>query len=203
MLRVIQISLLFIYAVLIPNLANADVVGGHDRQRLSLLFLGSLSSYVRTNPITLNAKQFPARLINQEQNKAKIALFDVLVDERLLEKTVLSANIGKEQLLISQVITYQRPQGLEYVSITVGRIVVQQITQLNKLPDDELEQTQYGVVFLWRFEDPAPWVWAPALETNQDLNRFKRAMTQSQEASAIFVWKNNQWHLNQSPSFLK
>ncbi len=200
-LNAFKIDLLFILVFFIPIVGNAELVGGHERQRLSLIFLEQLNSYVNSHPVTINLEQFPVTLNDVPESQTAIALFEVLVEEGLLVKSMSASEIGQNNLLFTQTLSYERSANSEVKDFIVGQISVEQITRLTWLVDKTEPETTYEVHFTWRFKQPAPWVWAPVLSSNEGLNFLKTAMSTSKASSAQFIWQNDRWQLLNSPQF--
>jgi hypothetical protein len=197
-------NLLLIYMLLIPILGNAELVGGHDRQRLLLIFTQTLTDYLQRHPITINASQFPVSVTNIPENAEKLALFDTLTEEGWLQKTSTVADVGNKNILFTRVFTYELNRSRQDQPIIVGYVQLEQVKYLELLTPNDSGDTRYRVGFTWLFHQPSPWIWAPALNTNSELTFIKLALKTPQTADMHLVWDADQkrWSLQQWPTFL-
>ena len=186
----LQIILLFSYVLFIPVLANADIVGGHDRQRLSLQFQNLLQLHFRAFPVQVDRSIFPLTLAVVDANP----LFDVLVEEGGLTRHYRVGNVNAQRLQLTRVADYKiNPLG-DHSVFLLGQVQPIRIVSMDLLSSEDGQET-YQLTFLWRLQEAAPWIWAPALNRNQSIQQLREAVQLEQTAQAIIGWQTNGWQL--------
>lgn len=192
-MRFFKIVLLLTYLFLCLSPANAEVVGGHDRQRLSQLFFASLQEFALSSPIRINQAAFPETLA--ESDTERLMLYGVLVEEGLLKVRVFSGSLASEPEKVQRLAEFSLTKRAEEAGLLLGRVIPRQILTISPIETDPLDPQRYQVTFEWLFSEPEPWLWAPALDSNNDIQTFLRATQQVQIGTALFEAKRFDWQL--------
>lgn len=186
---------LFSAVFLFSNAGNADVVGGHDRQRLAMLFFAELENYFISNPVTIKKSNFPVTVADISVQKPRIHLYDVLSEEGWLFRQTTVTAIDEDNAVATRAFKYELTEKAQADDIVLGRLNLITIQEMNRLERSEERETGYQVSFSWLLSDPAPWIWAPILSGSQLLSEYTDAINQPKRGSAFFFWQSGKWIL--------
>jgi hypothetical protein len=186
-----KIVLLSILIVLIASIANAALIGGHDRQRLSLLFLSDLQRHFSQTPVAINPDIFP---LDQQESAQSETLFNVLVEEGVLLRSRSAENVSNESVVMRRMFHYRVNPDASHGAFVLGYVEVQAITFFKAIPGHQPEQ--YKVSFQWHFVHPAEWLWAPAFADNSRIQVLLDSINHPHIADAVFVWQDGHWQVS-------
>jgi len=196
--------LLLMLTCLFPMMGNAELIGGHDRQRLTLIYLDELSKYYQTFPIQLNIPELPI-IVHQNSPNAEqmLPLMMVLVEEGWLEseQRVVNAADKDNEIRMTRAFEFQYKPGQAEKPITYGEIKVISIKKIKDIPSSASDEAkEVEVIFEWRLFESAEWLWASALNAVADIGYLKEATEHLKTGSAIFKWQRDQWQLTKAPA---
>lgn len=192
--------LFLIFCFIWSNSGNAELVSGHDRQRLALIFLHQLEVYFKNTPVQINTAQFPVEITKDSANENRFNLYQVLAEEGWLSVTAASRPVTADgdEVSYKQVFTFSiHPDRIDQHYIPAAQIKVSQITALKLTIVDDI--TFYQVDFNWQSSELAPWFWAKSLEQLKLASILKDSLLIEQQAQAEFYWNATQWELTQAP----
>lgn len=185
---------LFLFFVFIfSNHGNAELVGGHDRQRLQLIFHSALENYFASRPMLVQVDHLPLVLEDSEQNSAIINLYQVLAEEGYLVAEASVSQTDENGLKVTRSIRYLRSTDKPAQPIQVAQISSEKIIAVKQIQPPDLNR--YQVRFSWRSAQLAPWVWANSLNANSLITMLKEANLQAKQGQAEFEWRDGAWQL--------
>ena len=184
----------FLYA----NIGNAELIGGHDRQRLSMIFSNLISQRLTNSPISISTTQFPITLVSNLANQPTINLYDVLAEEGYLTGKNRITGINDNEDLATQAIQYTLNKTDSNNRIAVCTVLFNAITSIERMHTDD-DAVQYKVSFQWQARNLAPWIWAPSLVNHPDLVKVKRSEITPSQGEATIIWQVDRWVLTLSP----
>lgn len=173
---------------------SAEIIGGYDRQRLMLHFQTTLTQYFEAHPVVVNLTGLPVELSDNSETNARY-LYDVLVEEGFLQRETRVRQLGNDESLATRVFRYRLRENRETESIAIGVVNITGLSQWDARLEPEGDETWYDVTFYWQLEDPAPWLWAPTLQSNESLRSFINAINEPATGSAAFQWLDGRWQL--------
>jgi hypothetical protein len=190
--------LVFLYS----NCGNAELIGGHDRQRLNLIFSNLLTQSFQNSPISINTATFPVTLVNTEQNIPAIRLYNVLAEEGYLNKQLTVVETSGDRDSVTQGIQFELTREVSTDRIIVCDIVLSSIKSIEQIPTED-DTVKYTVAFNWRTTNLAPWIWAPALATNKDIVKVKNSEESPSDGEATFLWQSDRWVVSELQPLFK
>jgi hypothetical protein len=186
--------IVFLYA----NVGNAELIGGHDRQRLNLIFSDLINQRLKNSPISISTAQFPITLVSNLANQPIISLYNVLAEEGYLTGKNMITGINDHQASATQAIQYTLNKTDTHNRIAVCTVLFDSITTIERMHSDD-DDVRYKVSFQWRAQNLAPWIWAPSLENNSDIAKVKRSETNPSHGEATMIWQVDRWILSLNP----
>ncbi|MDO7636256.1 MULTISPECIES: hypothetical protein [Reinekea] len=197
------VKTIWLYLVLscLAGSVSADLVGGHDRQRLTLLFLAKLDAYYQDYPLTLSLPSLPISLPSEQLDSAQwLALLTVLSEEGwLTRKQKAQKRIdNQERVLIGQVQIFSRPGASVRLALPLGMVRVIEIDTMQPLPQNN-SQPAYALRFAWQLDEAVDWLWAPALDGLSDIIRLRLASRQRQSGTVTAHWHDTDWRFDTPP----
>lgn len=191
MSKVSKIFLLLMYMFFISPFGNAELMGGHDRQRLLLIFQNALHEHFQKTPIAINAQIFPVRVVESSFYNDSYHIFNVLTEEGALTRKSRMENTSEKGVEMSRVIYFENPDGIAHPAFTLGVVDVQNITGLEDKSENSV--VSFRVEFVWQLDQPAEWIWAPDLNSDSRIQTLKLATGLQQTAHATLSFKHHNW----------
>jgi|TARA_B110000503_G_scaffold47572_1_gene77512 hypothetical protein len=180
---------------------SADIIGGHDRQRLTLFFLAKLGAYYQDYPLTLSLPTLPISLPSEQLDSAQwLALLTVLSEEGWLirEQRAQKRIDSQERVLIDQVQIFSPSGASASLGLPLGRVRVMDIEAMELLPQTD-NRPAYTLRFGWQLDESAGWLWAPALDDLPDIRRLRLASRQRQSGTVTAQWYDMNWRFDTAP----
>lgn len=187
--------LLLIVVFLYSTAANADVMGGYDRQRLSLLFTEKLHQYFDRHPLTVNLSALPV-VLPADSDSAARKLYDILAEEGWLHREVAMSQMQDNDGLAQQVLHYRRVKNRDESVIRMGQVDLLEIDEITDTLAKSNEPPSYQVSFQWQLIQPAPWLWAPTLSTVPYISALLNATREPARGQAVFTWRQQDWQIS-------
>ena len=192
---------LYIALFWLAGAASADLIGGHDRQRLGLLFLAQLDAYYRDYPLTLRLPKLPISLPSEQLDSAQwLALLTVLSEGGWLtrEQRAQKRIDKRERVIIEQVQIFSKPGTSVGLSLPLGVVRVMEIAAMEPVSQSD-NRPAYALRFTWRLDESADWLWAPALDKLPDVTRLRLASRQRQLGAVTAHWHDSKWRFVTPP----
>lgn len=198
-------TLLLIVAFLFLSFAHADIIGGHSKQRLGLIFLGSLTNYYAEQPLSIYLRELPITVFEDTPNQSPLSpLLQVLAQEDLLssEVSLQMITLDNSAQLQTRAITYFALDNGSSVRAELGEVTVLFLSEMEEVytvPNLDIQQ-RYRVRFRWSLSNEAEWIWASELNSIETIRLLRAATINSQTGIADFEFGGNQWRLSNAPN---
>jgi hypothetical protein len=199
-MRIFKNFLILLIVFIYSNIGNAELIGGHDRQRLNLLFSDLITQRLSQSPISISTTQFPLTLVSKIENQPMIDLYNVLVEEGYLASEKTIAEINDSQISATQAFRYTVSKTDINDRISVCSVLFDGIISIERLASED-SAVRYQVAYQWQARNLAPWLWAPKLINNADLAQIRRSETVPSQGEAILTWDVDNWALALKPLF--
>lgn len=194
--------LLLMSIFIFSSQGSAEIIGGYDRQRLLLQFQSILVRYYQAHPVTVNLQALPLEIDDQSDSDAR-RLYDVLTEEGYLQREIAVRGFEGDESIVSRVFRYQVRENRMSDAIVMGVVQVTSLEQWQSRIEPDSDHTEYEVSFRWLLTEPAPWLWAPSLQTNAYLTSLIQTIETPATGTARFRWMNEHWQLVESSAFVK
>ncbi|MFT4675210.1 MAG: hypothetical protein ACI9RY_000181 [Reinekea sp.] len=184
---------------------SADLIGGHDRQRLTLMFLAKLDAYYQDYPLTLSLPDLPISLPSDDLDSGQwLALLTVLSEEGLLtrEQRAQKRIDSQERVLIGQVQIFTQPDASVNLSLPLGVVRVMEVEVMEPVLQAD-NSPAYALRFAWQLDEPAHWLWSPALNDLPDIIRLRLASGRRQSGTVTAHWEDMNWRFDTPPQLRK
>ncbi|WP_132701320.1 hypothetical protein [Reinekea marinisedimentorum] len=185
--------------------ANAEMIGGHERQRLVLHLTELLHRHYEFNLLQLYLPELPVEVVTDSPDQRTLyALLTTLAEENIVVEQKKSAKqvIDSGRHLIAAVSEFSAPNNSSVERVAYGRVVIDSVDSMQTLKQEGSAETRVEIQFLWHLVSPAEWLWAPRLNSIPEIRYLRESTAASMKGSAIFIWQEQkaQWLLEASPN---
>ncbi len=178
--------------------ARAELIGGHEKQRLMLLLSEMLEEYYIQYPLKLHLPTLPITINPTEEFEGKLYLILITLNEEGL--------VGARDIVVNDSIDgrFVSRRDKEFYkkstisdALSFGRIADIKVSSLVYSQTDD----QFGVTvnFSWRLYDPVAWLWANRLNSIEEISYLRYAATHAQQGVANFLFLDTRWQLLEAP----
>ena len=184
--------------LILPTLSFGYGATGHPRQQLRLIAINLIEPRLTPTAMQLNVPSLPTTLVDGEHDRL-IAQMNVLVAEGLMDRQPMIATeraLTNNGLLTRRIGAhrYDRPLMIRQAPVRFGHAHLVRTGEIWVTPS-ATQATQAEIHFQWYADQLAEWLWAPAFDQEQRLNRLKGSVNQPLNGVATLVWQDQQWQL--------
>lgn len=163
--RILLPVVIFLFALS----AHAQIIGGHERQRLILQLTESLQRHYEQNPLKLYLPELPVEVAaDSPEQRALYSLLLTLAEEGLLveRKKASEQALQSGRNLIAAVSEFSVPVNSTVPEVVYGTVVIDEVVSLQTLKQLSSGTARYRIEFLWHLVSPAEWLWGATVECN-------------------------------------
>jgi hypothetical protein len=205
MLKQTRIFLLLVVTFLYALPVYAEIIGGHERQRLTLMLVEMLRQYYQVQPLQLYLPELPVQVAVDDPDQSTLyVILKTLAEEHLIvehkkDLETLTQSGGK---LFSVIMEYSAPKNNSVIDVRYGDLVVDEAISVQSIAHSHDGYTRVKIEFTWHLVSPAEWLWAPRLNSIDEIRYLKESTASKKTGHAVFVWQDDsgRWMLQSPPN---